>query len=308
MARTRPNATPAQAMDNVARPHARIDGAVEPIDNEILDSMAPAGAVWSSVSDLSRWLRMLLAEGRWGEAEVLPEAVVAEMLRPQTLIPPGEMYPTTRLTRPHWTSYGFGWFQQDYDGRAVAYHTGSIDGMSAIVGLVPDEELGVVVLANLDHAELRHALMWQVFDLFGAGASAAGEARDWSAELRELYGGLEREAEARETEIEAGRVPDTRPSLALERYAGVYSHELYGTVEVAHEDGALRLLAGPRLAAGLEHWHFDTFAARFDRRWQGETLAIFGLDAAGRPARLEVLGESYARVEEPEEPGSPASE
>jgi CubicO group peptidase (beta-lactamase class C family) len=295
-------------MDNVARPHARIDGAVEPIDNEILDSMAPAGAVWSSVSDLSRWLRMLLAEGRWGEAEVLPEAVVAEMLRPQTLIPPGEMYPTTRLTRPHWTSYGFGWFQQDYDGRAVAYHTGSIDGMSAIVGLVPDEELGVVVLANLDHAELRHALMWRVFDLFGAEAPGAGEARDWSAELRELYGALEREAEAREAEVEAGRVPDTRPSLPLERYAGVYSHELYGAIEVAHEDGALRLLAGPRLAAALGHWHFDTFTARFDRRWQGEGLATFSLDSAGRPARLEVLGESYARVEEPEEPGSPASE
>lgn len=308
MERTRPNATPAQAMPNVARPHARIDGALQPIENEILDSMAPAGAVWSSVSDLSRWLRMLLAEGRWGEAEVLPEAVVAEMLRPQTLIPPGEMYPTTRLTRPHWTSYGFGWFQQDYAGRAVAYHTGSIDGMSAIVGLVPDEELGVVVLANLDHAELRHALMWRVFDLFGAEPPAAGEARDWSAELRELYGAFEREAEAREAEIEAGRVPDTRPSLPLERYAGVYSHELYGAVEVAHEDGALRLLAGPRLAAALEHWHFDTFTARFDRRWQGETLATFSLDAAGRPARLEVLGESYARVEEPEEPGSPASE
>jgi CubicO group peptidase (beta-lactamase class C family) len=308
MERTRPNATPAQAMPNVARPHARIDGALQPIDNEILDSMAPAGAVWSSVSDLSRWLRMLLAEGRWGDSAVLPEAVVAEMLRPQTLIPPGGMYPTTRLTEPHWTSYGFGWFQQDYDGRAVAYHTGSIDGMSAIVGLVPDEELGVAVLANLDHAELRHALMWRVFDLFGAEAPAAGEARDWNAELRELYGDLEREAEAREAERLAGRVPDTRPSLPLERYAGSYVHELYGTLAVALDGDTLRLLAGPRLAATLEHWHYDTFEAHFDRRWQGEAFATFDLDPAGRPAHLEVLGESYARVEEPEEPGSPASE
>lgn len=300
MERTVPNATPAQSLPNVARPHARIDGAVVAIENEILDSMAPAGAVWSSVSDLSHWLRMLLAEGRWGEERVLPEEVVAEMLRPQTLIPPGEMYPTTRLTRPHWTSYGLGWFQQDYDGRAVAYHTGSIDGMSAILGLVPDEELGVAVLANLDHAELRHALMWKVFDLFGGERPGADGARDWSAELRELYGGLEREAEAREAEREAERVPGTAPSLPLERYAGTYGHELYGEVEVALAEGRLRLLAGPRLTATLEHWHFDSFEGRLDRPWQGDVLATFGLDAAGGPATLEILGIRYRRVEEPE--------
>jgi hypothetical protein len=243
---------------------------------------------------------MLLAEGRWGEERVLPEEVVAEMLRPQTLIPPGEMYPTTRLTRPHWTSYGLGWFQQDYDGRAVAYHTGSIDGMSAILGLVPDEELGVAVLANLDHAELRHALMWKVFDLFGGERPGADGARDWSAELRELYGGLEREAEAREAEREAERVPGTAPSLPLERYAGTYAHELYGEVEVALEEGRLRLVAGPRLTATLDHWHFDSFEGRLDRPWQGDVLATFGLDAAGGPATLEILGIRYRRVEEPE--------
>lgn len=299
MERTVPGGAPAQRLPNVARPHARLDGTVVAIDNEIIDSMAPAGAVWSSVSDLSRWLRMLLAEGRWGGEPVLPEGIVAEMLRPQTLIPPGQMYPTTRLTEPHWTSYGFGWFQQDYDGRAVAYHTGSIDGMSAIVGLVPGEELGVAVLANLDHAELRHGLMWTVFDLFGAEAPAAGEARDWSAELRELYGELEREAEAREAERRAGRVPDTRPSLPLERYAGSYVHELYGTLAVALDGDTLRLLAGPRLAATLEHWHYDTFEAHFDRRWQGEAFATFDLDRTGHPATLEVLGSRYRRVEEP---------
>lgn len=296
MERTTPGGEPAQRMTNVARPHARIDGEVTAIENEIIDAMAPAGAVWSSVSDLSRWLRMLLAEGRWGGEQVLPEAVVAEMLEPQTLLDLGRIYPTVRLTKPHWTSYGLAWFQQDYDGRAVAYHTGSIDGMSAILGLVPDEELGVAVLANLDHAELRHALMWKVFDLFGP----AGGARDWSAELRELYDEIQREAEARQAEQEASRVPDTEPSLPLARYAGTYAHELYGEVEVVFEEGRLRLLAGPRLAATLEHWHFDTFEGRFDRRWQGEVTATFHLDAAGDPATLEILGNRFQRVVEPE--------
>ena len=57
-------------------------------------------------------------------------------------------------------------------------HTGSIDGMSAIIGLLPDRRVGVYVLANLDHAELRHALMYKVFDLYTGKPE-----RDWSADL-----------------------------------------------------------------------------------------------------------------------------
>jgi hypothetical protein len=64
-------------------------------------------------------------------------------------------------------THGLGWFQQDYEGRAVDFHTGSIDGMVAIIGLIPDERLGVYVLANADHVEFRHALMLTVFDLRG---------------------------------------------------------------------------------------------------------------------------------------------
>ena len=67
------------------------------------------------------------------------------------------------------------------------FHTGSIDGMVAIIGLIRDEHLGVYVLSNLDHAELRHALMYRVFDLYGTG----NRTRDWSADLLDLYSGHE---------------------------------------------------------------------------------------------------------------------
>ena len=100
-------------------------------------------------------------------------------------------YPTARLTKPKWKTYGLGWFQQDYRGRAVDFHTGSIDGMVAIHGLLRDAHIGVYVLANRDHAELRHAIMLNVFDRFIGGA-----ARDWSADLQTLYGDLQKEADA----------------------------------------------------------------------------------------------------------------
>jgi CubicO group peptidase (beta-lactamase class C family) len=258
--------------------------------------VAAAGAVWSSAADLSRWLRMLLAEGKWEGRPVLADETVAELLAPQALIPRGAFaYPTVQLTRPHWTTYGFGWFQQDYLGLMVHYHTGSIDGMSAIVAVVPELELGLAVLANGDHAELRHALLWRTVDAFAARAPP----RDWSAELRELYGKEQTEQERVRREQESQRVPGTIPSLDLARYAGTYENPLLGELGVRHEDGRLRLRLGPRLTGTLEHWHYDTFRVQWDRAWQGDELAVFQLDLAGVPSRLVVMGTEWMRRAEP---------
>ena len=126
--------------------------------------------------------------GRSGK-RLLSEESFHELFTPQT-IAPYEMYPTTRITRPHWMTYGLGWFQQDYRGQALDFHTGSIDGMVAIHGLVRDEGLGVYVLGNLDHAELRHAIMYTVIDRY-----AGRRDHDWSAEFLKLYDGLRSEAD-----------------------------------------------------------------------------------------------------------------
>ena len=60
-----------------------------------------------------------------------------ELLRPQVIVPPAQFYPTIALTKPHWTTYGLGWFQHDYNGHALSFHTGSLPGTTAIIGLIP---------------------------------------------------------------------------------------------------------------------------------------------------------------------------
>jgi len=282
---------------NVASPHDRVDGTLRVIENPVFDSVAPAGTVWSSVHDMGLWLRMLLAEGEAGEGRILATESVAELLRPQTLLDLSQLYPGVPLLAPHWTSYALGWFQLDYRGRAVSFHTGSIDGMSALVGLVPDGELGVVVLANRDHAELRHALLWKTLDLWAG--EAAG--RDWSAELKALYDGLAAEEDERRAERDAARVAGTAPSLPLAAYAGTYVDPVYDEVEVELRAGGLGLRIGPTLSGALEHWHHDTFRMTFDRAWRGDALVTFTLGADARPARLEVAGLAFARREEPVE-------
>jgi hypothetical protein len=242
---------------------------------------------------MSKWMRFMLDSGRYDGKTLLQKRTFLDIVRPQTMVPEEQFYPTAQLTRPHWQTYGLGWFQQDYNGRKVDFHTGSIDGMVAIVGLMLDEGLGVYVLSNLDHVEVRHALMLKTFDLYTGARS-----RDWSSELRKLYGDLAAQNIAAQRRNEQQRVLGTKPSLPLEKYAGIYGDSLYGTRTVTFENGTLRLRLGPQYAATLEHWQYDTFRARSDNRWDGSQSVTFTIGADGLPSRLEMGGASFRRVTE----------
>jgi CubicO group peptidase (beta-lactamase class C family) len=276
-------------LDNVAIPHDRVDGELQAIENASVDNVDAAGSVWSSVADMAKWANFMLGSEPAPNSPLLQPRTRAELLTPQTIVTDAAFYPTAALTRPHWKTYSLGWFQHDYEGRAVSFHTGSIDGMVAIIGLIPDEELGVYVLANRDHAEVRHALMYKVFDLWGGRS----DGRDWSAELRELYADLEQRGEEAATEQRASRIPDTSPSLALSAYSGLYVDELYGEIEISETDG-LRLSFG-ELSADLGHWHHDTFEARWRHAWMGTMPVSFTIGIDGKVATLSTLGREFHR-------------
>ena len=195
---------------NVAVPHGEIRDTVRVVPMKSTDLVASAGSVYSSVSDMSKWMRFVLDSGRVGTKRLISTANFVELVAPQ-MRAPMDQYPALELSKPHFFSYALGWFVQDYHGSTVWMHTGSINGMSALIGLMPEERVGVYVLGNLDHIELRHALMYKAFDLYGAGPS-----RDWSKELKAL---LAKEG-GRPATAAGPHVAAAKPTLALERYAG----------------------------------------------------------------------------------------
>jgi CubicO group peptidase (beta-lactamase class C family) len=274
---------------NVASPHFIVNDTVQVIVNASVDPVAAAGSIWSSVADMSKWARFMIDSGKVGGKRLLQPATWAELFRPQTTVNLAEFYPSVGLTKPHWTTYGLGWFQEDYAGRMLQFHTGSIDGMVAIIGLIPDERFGVYVLANTDHVELRHALMYRAIDTWlGTGT------RDWSREMLALYGGLHAQGDSAMKKMEAARITGTQPSLPLDKYAGTYSDSLYGEIRISVQNGTLRYQAG-QVGGSMEHWQYDTFRVRFDHRWQGSAAASFVIGLSEAPERLEVQGATFHR-------------
>jgi len=286
---------------DVATPHSAVHDTVRVVPNRAVDAVQAAGSVWSSVSDMARWTRFLLDSGRVGGRRLLQPATFREIFTPQTIAPPAT-YPATALAHPHFFTYGFGWFLEDYRGEPVAMHTGSIDGMSALIGLLPERRVGVYVLANLDHAELRHALMYRVFDAYiGASNGASNGAgtvasRDWSTELRAFFGKQEADARAAARQAEQRRATGTHPSLALDRYAGSYADSTFGTVVVTTTGAGLHLTYGGRRAGDLAPWQYDTFRARWANPLQEPSLVVFQPDGAGGVASVRVFGVSFGRV------------
>ncbi|MBA3255044.1 MAG: serine hydrolase [Pyrinomonadaceae bacterium] len=262
--------------DNVSSPHAKIEDKVEVIAWRNIDNIAPAGSINSSVVDMAQWVRLQLAQGEYQKQRLLSSGAAKEMHTAQTVIraepPYSLLYPEA-----HFLNYGLGWFLHDYRGRKVVEHGGAIDGMRAQVAMLPAEKLGLVILTNMHGSTLSLALMYRIFDAY-----LGVPQRDWSADLLKTIKGFEEQGKAAQKKLEAERIKDTRHSLALGEYAGTYKNDLYGEVKVTHEHGKLGVRFGPAFTSGLEHWHYDTFRAKFVAAGVTNAYITFALNAQGK--------------------------
>lgn len=286
-------------------PHDVVDGEVQAIPFDLLPGRDDAaGSAWTSLHDMTLWAGFLLDGGVTADGRRLVSVEgIAAMFEPAQLSTEEDFYPTVELTKPQWRTYALGWFQQDFEGRRIDFHTGSLDGLVAIIGLDRDADRAVVVLQNMDGSELRHALLWEALDT----TPPAGK-RDWLHEVHALYEA--REAESREEwrEIAAGRIEGTRPSLPVEAFYGSYRNEILGEITFAAERGDPSIPVparpehdGPVLRTGmyeyeLSHWHLDTFLVDYVS-WTRGSFATFGIDPDGRVATLDVFDHVFERVE-----------
>jgi CubicO group peptidase (beta-lactamase class C family) len=265
---------------DVASPHAEIDDTVRVIPWRNIDNIAPAGSINSHVVDMAQWVRLQLGKGKYGGRQLITSAQVEEMHTPHTIIRQDAVF---RMMFPNvnFFEYGLGWFLQDYRGKKVVHHGGNIDGMSALVTMIPEDNFGMVILTNMNGSALPSVLMYKTFDLH-----LKAPPKDWSADRRVAYEGQVRQGREAQKRLEAQRVSGTKPSLPLAEYAGVYADSMYGEARVSEAGGKLVLTRGPAFVGDLEHWHFDTFRTTWRARSLGRMFVSFRLGASGKAEEL----------------------
>ena len=256
------------------------------------DQIGAAGMIWSCGADIGHYLTFLVNGGVYKSDTLLKPATFRYLFEPHAFVNKESFYPTQSLTHPNWITYGLGWFQTDYRGVKLDFHTGSISGLIAIAGVMHDKKTAVYVFSNLDHAELRHAILYKAMDLYAFG----DDSRDWHREIFDLYMGFRRQAAAGLKKQAAARVPNTKPSLDLKAYAGVYAHEMLGTVEVSVENDRLIIHFNHFLTLQAHHWHYDTFQSDKNNRYKDAIMVNFNLDQQGAVEEMEAFGERFRKT------------
>ncbi|TAN02586.1 MAG: serine hydrolase [Rhodanobacteraceae bacterium] len=291
MTRTVTSNAALDASTDVAAPHGMVDGKPAAIHRywpHNMDIFAAVGGIWSSANDMSHWLQMLLADGRYDGKTVLDPKTVHAMETPQMLIQPGnDVGDEIRAWMPgaHFYTYGLGLFVQDEHGHTMIWHAGDIDGMASAVVLVPDANLGMVVLTNMNQANARFAIVARVLqdmldlprhDLEPALLAQARKERA--------------EADAMEKKLADTHVRGTKPPLPLADYTGDYKDKLDGHARVTLEHGHLVLrLGNPDFTGDLEPWHGNTLHVTWRYRFYGDDYATFDVDALGKPVKVSLL-------------------
>ena len=130
-----------------------------------LDLIGPAGSINSSVKDMAQWVRFQLGKGKYESKQLLSPEMHAETWKQQIEMAPG-------------VGYGLGWMLQEWNGKKVVEHGGNIDGFSAQVALLPEHNLGYVLLANVSVTPLQQNSIGIVFD------SLVGDSADGSENVK----------------------------------------------------------------------------------------------------------------------------
>ena len=273
-----------QGMDDVATPHTRIDGTMQPIRWPNFDNVGSAGSVNSCVLDMAQWVRVNLNDGVYDGKRLLSPEVIREIQTPQTVI---RLDSLDRALWPsnHFAAYGFGWTLRDFLGCKLIQHDGALDGMRARVVLVPEEKLGFVILFNSSNTNLHASIAYWILD-----RELGGPARDWSAELLKVVKERREKGDAQDKKREAERAKGTHPSLPLDKYVGTYENAMYGPAKVLMENGGLVLDFNPSYIGDMKHWQYDTFEVVWHDKSLGKDFVTFTLDVDGHVNELRWEG------------------
>jgi hypothetical protein len=169
----------------------------------------------------------------------------------------------------------------------MVWHTGGWPGQVSRLTLLPDQQIGVVVLTN---AEIGHAFSAITLEALDMMLGVTGN--DWLKAYAASYAKAQGTADEEWKKHLAARDAKSTPSLPLASYAGTYRDPWYGEVTICQGNKGLEMQFSKtaELLGDLEHWQHDTFIVRWrERSLNADAFVNFALDPDGkiRDVRME---------------------
>lgn len=256
MKRTTFSAAKMQEMENYATPYKGTPDTTKKARIYQFTAAGPAGAINTSVSDMNTWLQLFLNEGNHEGTQVIDTTTIAELTQPRIFTG----YPPSFLEDYGAASfYGMGWTLGAYDGNRLLLHTGNIDGFLTIVGMLPDQEVGWVILTNKhsDPNPVHSIIMFELINII-----LDKDKPDWNKKITGLFDQAQKNQESETSKPEKSKDNQDKaakkPSHPIKDYVGTYINPGYGTFEVTMNGDRLIAHFGT-INSTLRHKHYDVF-------------------------------------------------
>lgn len=240
-----------QKLQDYALPYQEKNGKIEKIPFRNINAIGPAGSINSNVLDMANWVRLHLGSSKF--SGILSEGSLNELHTP--CISCDQSFKEKEFPM---AGYSLGWFVEPYRGHHMIHHGGNIDGFSSLVCFMPYENIGAVILTNLNGSVLPNLLAYNIFDrLLGL------DEIDWSGRLKGETEKIKKAALGVDRSADISRMEGTEPSHALGDYTGIYEHPGYGELKIELKDGVLQVMYNS-FVMPLQHYHYDTFEMKLE--------------------------------------------
>ncbi len=270
-----------KADDNRIDGHAPVNGKLELTGDTFTQIATPAGGIFASINDMSTWVQAQLNNGKYGEKlqdSLFSSKTHTEMWTPQTILRSGKGPYNT-----HFSAYGLGWFLSDVNGYFQVTHTGGLNGIVSQVTLIPEMELGIIVLTNQQSGSAFNAITNSIKDAY---FGIKGEDRIKQYNDRRLAGEKEEDSivSAVEKSIEAqlkSKTPKPNPA----DYVGSYKDVWFGNVAITNQNGNLQFKSEKSLdlTGTMTFYKGTTYVVRWnDASLKADAFVNFSLNTEGK--------------------------
>ncbi len=276
---------------NVAAPYV-LDTPSGKIVRSVLDktdnNMQSAGGMFMSISDLGRWINVNMNDGKLNGKQ----AVSAELMRE---VHTG--YTQSTRNEPPFSGdgeYGLGWQIGKYRDEKVIYHHGGFPGYRSHVSFMPDKKIGVGVLVNNNLAGSLVADMVATY-AYDSWLKTDNVKADYEKLLLEVVARYEK----RKQQVHNAAVERTKRTWQLTKpfanYAGTYTNDIYGTIDVTALANALGIRMGNMYCVSTPYTEKDSIRVEMIPEGNGEPIR-FAKNNAGDIESLKYAGAIFTKI------------
>lgn len=283
MDRTAPNWNILKDTTNAIAPHVPVDGKLKVIDrytNPIFDA---AAGIYSNVDDLAKWVQFHLNNGKSIDGrQLVSEKQMKELSKPQTLMPVATREPYHSLFR----AYGLGFVLEDVAGKLQVSHTGGLEGIVTQIIMIPQLDLGIIVLTNQQEGAAFMAVSNTIKDFY-----LELPERDWVKEYDDLI--AKRKGDADKITDEVWQTVESNKKLKLpdtKAIIGTYKDNWFGEITLSNEKGKLRFTSkrSSQLKGEMFYYKDDTYAVKWDNPYLHADAFVFVQAGNGKVTGLKM--------------------